>query len=174
VPPHAPKNIALTGFMAVGKTIVGRKLARRLRWRFVDLDRAIERAEGMKVQAIFERKGEGVFRELEKRKLSDILSQECQVIATGGGAIVDEENLRLLKEKSFLICLTAQPETLLRRAGGGKRRPLLDVADRQARIAELLHRREKNYAQAHARIDTDTASVDDVVEKIIALVQPWV
>ncbi|HEY2986870.1 MAG TPA: shikimate kinase [Candidatus Binatia bacterium] len=160
--------------MAVGKTIVGRKLARRLRWRFVDLDRAIERAEGMKVQAIFERKGETAFRELERRKLGDVLGQERQVIATGGGAVVDEENLRLLREKSFLICLKAQPETLLKRAGGGKRRPLLDVADRQARIAELLRSREKNYAEAHASIETDGASVDDVVEKIIALVQPWV
>ena len=160
--------------MAVGKTVVGRRLAKKLGWRFVDLDRAIEAAEGMKVREIFERKGEAHFRRLEKRKLGEILRQERQVIATGGGAVVDEENLRLLKEKSLLICLTAGPETLLRRAGSGRRRPLLEGSVRKRRIEELLSRREKSYAQAHATIDTDSLSVEDVVEKILQTVESQV
>ncbi|MBI2359149.1 MAG: hypothetical protein HYV04_09630 [Deltaproteobacteria bacterium] len=93
--------------MAVGKSVVGQRLARRLKRRFVDLDRLIERAEGMKVQEIFDRKGEAYFRAVEKRKLRDVLGHDGQVIATGGGAVMDEENLRLLKQKSFLICLSA-------------------------------------------------------------------
>ncbi len=164
-------NIALTGFMAVGKTVVGRRLARRLEWRFVDLDRAIEETAGMKVQEIFKRKGEAFFRELEKQKLNEILRQERQVIATGGGAVLDEENLRLLKEKSLLIYLTATPQTLLRRSGGGSGRPLLEGGDGKRRIEELLSRREKSYAQAHASIDTDSLSVEDVVERIMQVVQ---
>ena len=105
MPASAPKNIALTGFMAVGKTHVGRKLARRLGWRFVDVDRAIERDEGRKVQEIFHRDGEARFRILEKQKLREVLARERQVIATGGGAVMDEENLALLKEKTLRVCV---------------------------------------------------------------------
>ena len=157
--------------MAVGKTAVGRKLAERLGWRFVDLDRAIEAAEGMKVREIFRRRGEARFRELEKRKLGEILREESQVVATGGGAVLDPENLSLLREKSFLVCLTAKPETILKRAGGGKQRPLIDVADKDGRVKELLALREAAYARAHAAIATDDASVDDVVEKIMKVLQ---
>jgi shikimate kinase len=162
-----PKNIALTGFMAVGKTVAGRKLARRLKRPFVDLDRAIEEAEGMKVQEIFKRKGEAFFRELEKRKLSEVLEREGQIVATGGGAVVEEDNLRLLKEKSLLICLTATAQTLMRRSGSGRGRPLLQGEDRKDKIETLLNQRKKIYAQAHLVIDTSDLSIDDVVDKIL-------
>ncbi|MGH7770194.1 MAG: shikimate kinase [Candidatus Binatia bacterium] len=165
---RGPKNIALTGFMAAGKTVVGRQLALRLDWPFVDLDRAIEEAEGMKVREIFAHKGEAFFRALEKRKLREVLDGEGQVVATGGGAVVDEENLRLLKEKSLLICLSATPEKLVQRAGSGRGRPLLKGEDRKGKIDSLLSRREKIYAQAHLTIDTSALSIDDVVEKIMA------
>jgi shikimate kinase len=165
---RGPKNIALTGFMAAGKTVVGRKLALRLEWPFVDLDRAIEKAEGMKVQEIFAQKGEAFFRGLEKRKLREVLDREGQVVATGGGAVVDEENLRLLKEKSLLVCLSATPRTLMQRAGSGRGRPLLKGEDRKDKIESLLSQREKLYAQAHLMIDTSALSIDDVVEKIMA------
>ena len=161
------KNIALTGFMAAGKTVVGRKLARRLGWRFVDVDQAIEEGRGMKVAEIFEREGESRFRELEKHKLGEVLSQENQVIATGGGAVVDNENLSLLKQKSFLVCLTASPETLLRRSGGGERRPLLKGDDKRERIEELLSARNARYAEAHLCVDTEGRSVDRVVDEIM-------
>jgi shikimate kinase len=153
--------------MAAGKSAVGRKLALRLAWPFVDLDRAIEAAEGMTVRAIFEHKGEAFFRELEKRKLSEVLGRSGQVVATGGGAIVDEDNLRLLKEKSLLICLSATPQTLAQRAGSGRRRPLLKGEDRQGKIESILSQREKIYAQAHLIIDTSALSIDEVVEKIL-------
>ena len=95
--------------MAVGKSAVGRNLARKLERHFVDLDKVIEREEGMKVKEIFSRKGENYFRRAEKLALEKVLLQDKQVIATGGGAVMDEENLRLLREKSFLVCLTAAP-----------------------------------------------------------------
>ncbi|MBI2367347.1 MAG: shikimate kinase [Deltaproteobacteria bacterium] len=168
--PAIPKrNIALTGFMAVGKSAVGRALAKRLERRFVDLDRVIEKSEQMKVKDIFSRKGEAYFRRSEKQKLAQVLEQENQVIATGGGVVMDEDNIRLLREKSLLICLTASAEVLLKRAGTGARRPLLKGGDRRERIEELLKQREKNYAQAHAAIDTSDLTVEEIVEKIVGL-----
>ena len=153
--------------MAVGKSAVGRTLARKLGRRFVDLDKIIERSEGMKVKDIFSRKGESYFRRAEKQALAEVLFQGEQVIATGGGVVIDEENLRLLREKSFLVCLTAAPEVLLRRAEKSRRRPLLEGGDRAQRIGELLAQRGKNYAQAHVAIDTSDLTVEQVVEKII-------
>ncbi len=153
--------------MAVGKSVVGRKLARKLKWSFVDLDQAIEKAEGLKVQAIFERDGEAHFRELEKQKLGEVLEREAQVVATGGGAVVDEENLRLLKKRSLLVCLTATPRTLMRRSGSGRGRPLLQGGDKKRKIETLLQQRETVYAQAHLVIDTSDLSIDGVVNKIM-------
>ena len=161
------RNIALTGFMAVGKSAVGRTLARKLGRRFVDLDKIIEKSEGMKVKDIFSRKGESYFRRAEKQALTEVLFQGEQVIATGGGVVIDEENLRLLREKSFLVCLTAAPEVLLRHADKSRQRPLLEGGDRAQRIGELLAQREKNYAQAHVAVDTSHLTVEQVVEKII-------
>jgi shikimate kinase len=165
------RNIALTGFMAVGKSAVGRNLARKLGRRFVDLDKIIEKSEGMKVKDIFRRKGESYFRRAEKQALAEVLFQGEQVIATGGGVVMDEENLRLLREKSLLVCLTAAPEVLLRRAENSRQRPLLEGADRVQRIRELLAQREKNYTLAHVAVDTSNLTVEQVVEKIIELLK---
>jgi shikimate kinase len=165
------RNIALTGFMAVGKSAVGRNLARRLRRRFVDLDKVIEKSERMRVSQIFSRKGEPHFRKAEKRALAQVLLQENQVIATGGGIVMDQENLRLLRENTLLVCLTASPEILLRRAGTGRWRPLLQGGDRGERIRELLAQRAKNYARAHVTVDTSDLTVDQVAEKIIVLLK---
>jgi len=167
----AERNIALTGFMAVGKSAVGQRLARRLKRRFVDLDRAIEKSERMKVQEIFERKGEDYFRKAEKLVLREVLSHNGQVIATGGGAIMDEENLRLLKERSFLVWLTAPVNILLQRSGRGKGRPLLRAVDREQQVQELLERRQANYAEANISIDTGFLSLDEVVDEIMRAIR---
>jgi shikimate kinase len=157
--------------MAVGKSAVGQRLARRLKRRFVDLDRAIEKREGMKVGEIFERKGEDYFRKAEKLVLREVLSRHGQVIATGGGAIMDEENLRLLKERSFLVWLTAPVHILLRRSGTGKVRPLLRGMDRAQQVQELLKRRQAHYAEANVSIDTGFLNLDEVVDEIMRVVQ---
>ncbi len=153
--------------MAVGKSVVGRKLAQRLKRPFVDLDHAIEDREGSKVEDIFKLKGEAYFRKLEKETLEKVLKQDGQVIATGGGAVTDKENLRLLKTKSVLVCLTASPEKLLQRSGHGNHRPLLGGTDRLQRIEELLHHREEVYRQSHVSIDTDDLPAAKVVDEII-------
>jgi len=172
VPPDSIQNIALIGFMAVGKSAVGRKLARRLKRRFIDLDKVIEKAEGLKVREIFDVKGEPYFRQREKETLAEVLHENGQVIATGGGVVMDEDNFRLLQEKSLVVCLSARNEVILRRAGSGKQRPLLKGEDRAKRIEDLLQQREKRYETAHVVIDTSDLTVDAVVEKIIALMSP--
>lgn len=155
--------------MAVGKSAVGRKLARRLKRRFVDLDRAIEKREGSKVRDIFESKGEPYFRQLETQTLAQVLRDDGQVIATGGGVVLHEENLRLLQERSLLVCLMADVSAIVRRAGSGKQRPLLMTTDKAHRINELLKQRKEHYANAHIQIDTSDLTVDEVVGKILAL-----
>lgn len=155
--------------MAVGKSAVGRMLARKLRRRFVDLDKLIERTEGMKVKNIFAQKGEAYFRICETKALVDVLAQDHQVIATGGGAVLNEDNLRLLRDRALLICLTASAEILLKRVGSGAKRPLLANSDRKNRIDELLGQRQNMYARSHHLIDTTFLTVDQVAEKIIEL-----
>ena len=166
------ENIALVGFMAVGKSAVGRNLARRLRRRFVDLDAMIEKTEGAKIREIFARKGEPYFRALEKQILSEVLAQSGQVIATGGGIVMDEENLRLLREQSRLIGLTASMEVLLQRVGKNSKRPLLKGGDVRARIEQLLRERQSRDDQAEITIDTDGLTIEQVVEKIVLAVEP--
>jgi shikimate kinase len=180
-------NIALTGFMAAGKTVVGRRLARSLGWSFVDLDAVIEAKEGRAVRDIFSGRysggdetdavirgvlaeevlgGEHYFRELEKAALGQVLNGSEQVIALGGGAVVDPDNLRLLKERSLLIWLKVSPQTVLGRTGETDDRPLLQGPDRLKRIEELSAERESIYAEADFTLDTDELTVDQVVQRI--------
>jgi len=165
------KNIALIGFMAVGKSAIGRTLAKKLRRRFVDLDRVIERAEGSKVREIFEHKGEAYFRQLEKQALAEVLEKNNQIIATGGGVILDDQNLQILREKALLIGLSAEMDVLLARAGDATKRPLLQGSNRREKIEILLRQRAARYAQAHVTIDTSNLTVDQVVKKIMGMLE---
>jgi shikimate kinase len=165
------QNIALVGFMATGKSAVGRNLARKLHRRFVDLDALIEKAEGRKVREIFAEKGESYFRRLEKQTLEQILSEQGQIIATGGGIILDEDNLVLLRQKSLLIGLTASTDVLVGRVARSSNRPLLKGADMRARIEELLQQRQSRYAQADVSIDTSGLTINQVVEKILDIIR---
>lgn len=157
--------------MATGKSAVGRNLARRLHRRFIDLDALIEKAEGRKVREIFARDGESHFRQLEKQILSEVLGEEGQVIATGGGIVLDDENLALLRRKALLIALTASTDVLVGRVGKNSKRPLLKGHDTRVRIEELLQQRQIRYGQADASIDTSGLTIDQVVEKIIQIAE---
>ncbi len=157
--------------MAVGKSAVGRNLAKRLGRRFVDLDRLIEKTAGMKVREIFEQKGEAYFRQLEKQTLAKVLAEEGQVIAAGGGVVLEDDNLALLREKTLLIGLKASTDIILRRVANSTKRPLLKGADRRERIEELFQARAARYAQAQVTIDTDKLTLGQVVDKIIEVAQ---
>ena len=156
--------------MAVGKSAVGRYLAKRLHRHFVDLDRLIEKTAGMKVRDIFEQKGEAYFRQLEKQTLAKLLQREGQVIATGGGVVMDDENLALLRRKTLLVRLAASTDVILARAGQGTKRPLLKGNNRRERAEELLRLREPRYAQAHLTVDTSELTLEEVVDEIVEAV----
>jgi len=166
-----PHNIALIGFMAVGKSAVGRNLAKRLHKQFIDLDRVIEKRAGLKIREIFEVKGEPYFREMEKQTLQDLLQKPGHVIATGGGVVMDEENLRLLREKTLLVCLSASTDAIATRVGNGAKRPLLKGSNRRERIEELLKQRADKYAQAHITIDTSELTLQQVVDELVRSVE---
>jgi shikimate kinase len=167
------KNLALTGFMAAGKTVVSRRLARKLEWRFIDLDQVIETNQGLPIQAIFSQQGEGSFRAAEKHALEQVLEQEGQVIALGGGAVLDPENLHLLKERGLLIWLKVSPKVVLQRIKRKNNRPLLQGADPLKRIEELAAQRENVYAEAGITVDTDDKPVDRVVDEILQLLNEY-
>ncbi len=169
-------NIVLTGFMGTGKTAVGKRLAKRLGWRFVDVDELIAASAKMPVANIFAERGEAVFRRLERRHISRVVHGLNQVIATGGGAFVDQHNRARLRVTGPVICLTARPERIVERVGRKiSTRPLLaGGADPLARIKTLLHQRAPVYAQADLTLDTSDRSVEDIVEQLCQRLGPYV
>lgn len=160
------KNIILVGFMGTGKTTVGQALAKRLGMEFVDMDDIIEEHEGMKISDIFAKKGEAHFRLAEKSAAKDISLRSGLVVAAGGGAVIDEENIRNFKSSGTIFCLIATADKILERTKGHMHRPLLNVSDPREKIIELLAKRAEYYARADYRIDTTDLSVNEVVDKI--------
>jgi shikimate kinase len=166
------RNVVLAGFMATGKTVVGRRLAERLGYAFVDLDTLIAAEAGMAIPQIFAERGEAAFRALEAEMVRQSARRRRSVIATGGGAVVDPGNLAALKRCGVVITLTADPETILSRVGGIADRPMLLGGDPAERIRALLALRAEAYAQADLIVDTSRSSVDEVVDRILATLSP--
>lgn len=165
-------NIILTGFMGCGKTTVGRLLARHLKYSFVDTDQLIEGRCGMSVQQLFATEGEAAFRRLEKEVSRELGAGEGQVIATGGGLMVNPENAQALESNGVVFCLTAPPEMILQRVSksGQEVRPLLAAPDPLARILELVREREKAYAR-FTQIATAEKDPHEVIKDILARLQ---
>jgi len=161
--------------MGTGKTEVGRRLARKLGRTFVDTDSLVEAKAGRSVAAIFAERGEASFRALEREAVAEACALPDAVLATGGGALVDPENRRRLAAAGPIVCLTATPEEILRRVGGGESRPLLATcasdAERLARIRDLLVARATAYGSVTHTIDTTGATLDQVVERVRAAVE---
>jgi shikimate kinase len=160
------RNIILTGFMGVGKTSVGTRLAKDLDYAFVDTDALIESDQKTTITEIFSSFGEPYFRDVETRIIRQVLEGEDQVISTGGGAVIRDENREAFKRAGLVVCLTAQPEVILERIKHETHRPLLQTADPLVKIRELLGSREKFYNQADLIIDTSHKSVDEAVSEI--------
>jgi shikimate kinase len=164
--------IVLIGFMATGKTTVGRMVAERLERTFQDLDHLVEEAAGMKVPELFRTQGEPAFRKFEAQALESALAQDGLVLATGGGAACREDNLRAMLAAGYVVALSATPAEVLRRTGGASGRPLLDrAADPLAEAQRLLSEREPFYARAHLRVDTVGKGPHEVAAEIVAAVR---
>jgi len=155
-------NVVLTGFMGTGKSAVGRILAEELGWEFVDTDDVIEQRYGP-IADIFAEQGEAAFRGFERELASELAECHRQVIATGGGFMLDAEGGAALARNNTVYCLTAEPEELVRRllSSGKVHRPLLDSSDPRARILELLAERADSYG-AFQQVATDNLSTDEV------------
>ncbi len=178
-----PRNIILVGFMASGKTSVGRALAKALSdvaalgcaggWTLVDADDEIVARAGKPIHRIFSEDGEPAFRELERQVIADLCAGERQVIASGGGAFVSPQNRDIMLSGGQVFYLSASPAEILRRVreedAGGPIRPLLAVEDPEARIAELLAQRAPAYAQAHYTVETDDLTPEGVAELIVGI-----
>lgn len=163
------KPIVLIGFMATGKTTVGKLVAAQTGRTFIDLDAAIEAEAKMTVADIFRNEGEPGFRRQEAAALSRALGTRGSVIATGGGAACREDNLQAMLQQGFVVALSADPAEVIRRVGGGSGRPLLDGAtDPQGVARKLLAEREPFYARAHARIETVGRSPQEVAQQVIS------
>ena len=152
-----------------GKSTVGRHLANLLGMRFVDLDADIERRLGEAIRPFFEREGEAAFRELEHQSLADLMSEPAEmVLATGGGAVLREDNRNLLQTSSTVLYLRSTPEELFRRLRHDTKRPLLQVNDPMGRLRDLLKQRDPVYrSTAHYVIETGRPSVTSLVNMVL-------
>ncbi|MDP2920719.1 MAG: shikimate kinase [Dehalococcoidia bacterium] len=163
-------NIALVGFMGTGKTSMGQVLAKKLIWQFVEVDALIEQMAGKSTPDIFAQDGEIAFRELEIEAIKQVARGKKQVIACGGGVVLNTINIARLKKTSVLILLTASPETVLKRTSADRdSRPMLTAAsDPATRIRELLKYRRPYYERAaDFTINTSKHSLEQITDQII-------
>jgi shikimate kinase len=167
---NPPPNLILIGFMATGKSTIGRWCARALGFRFRDSDTLVERRAGKPVPVIFAEEGEAAFREMEAAAIRDLARGRRVVIATGGGAVMRSTNVAHLRRSGVVVLLRTSPEEILARSGNRVNRPLLASADDpRARVAELLAQREPYYqAAAHLVIDTTGLTREEAAERVLA------
>ena len=161
------RNIILGGFMATGKSSVGRRLAIVLGYDFLDLDTLIAAEEGMPISQIFTTRGESAFRALETRMVERVAGRTGCVLATGGGTIVNPRNLDALKRSGVVVALTADPDTILARIGPTEDRPMLWGGDKRERVRLLLEQRADAYAKADLIVDASAHTIDHVVNHIL-------
>lgn len=163
------ENIYLVGLMGAGKTTIGRQLARLLKLPFYDSDKAIEERTGVDIPTIFEFEGEEGFRDREQKMIQQLTQMHGIVLATGGGAILREENRRLLKENGFIVYLQCSVERILERTRRDTQRPLLKTDNPKDRIESLFIQREPLYLScADFKIDTGIMQSKEAVNHILA------
>lgn len=165
------KNIVLIGFMGTGKSAIGRKLAACLDREFVDTDAEIENITGKTIAKLFACDGEIRFRSEETLMVKKLAKQENLVIATGGGMVLNPENVRLLSQNGVFICLTCKSEVICQRIKNKKSRPLLLKGNLFTRVNELLNERSEAYSIAEYTIDTGSCAIEEAIEQIVNYLQ---
>lgn len=165
--PRNIRNIALCGFMGTGKSAVGRLVAEQLHFAFLDTDTVIEARTGKRIAQIFAEQGEPYFRQLEDKIVKELALRDRTVISTGGGLVVNPENMASLKQHAFVVCLWARPEAIYARVKDQNHRPLLNEADPIEKIRALLAERAPFYKQANVLLNTEIRSPREVAQQVL-------
>jgi len=160
------KNIVLVGFMGTGKSSIGQALAEALNRPLIDTDDVIEADNRVKIGEIFAQYGEAHFRDLETAAVRKVAALKNHVIATGGGAVLRKENMKMLRQSGIVFCLTATPEEIWRRVKAETYRPLLQTPDPLGKIQEMLRIRAPFYAEADYQISTTGRTIHEVAQAI--------
>lgn len=171
--PYGGKAIVLVGLMGAGKTTVGRRLAQRLDLPFVDADSEVEAAAGLTIPEIFETHGEPAFRDGERKVIARLLSNGPQVLATGGGAYMDAETRARVAAKGISVWLKADLDVLMKRVGKRPTRPLLKTDNPRAVMEKLMAERNPVYAEADIALETGEGPHEEVVDRLVALLEPY-
>ncbi len=162
------RNIYLVGLMGSGKTTIGKQLAKTLGMPFFDSDKEIEESTGVNIPTIFEYEGEGGFREREHAVIKQLSNKDGIVMATGGGAVIQQQNRDILKEHGFVVYLQCSIDKILQRTKRDKQRPLLNTENPKARLEVLFIERAPMYSEcADYKIDTGIMPTRKVVQNIV-------
>lgn len=153
--------------MGTGKTEVGKELSRLLDMKLIDVDTEIEKSRKLTINDIFKKFGEPRFREIETEMIKNLSEKKNIIISTGGGAVLKQENMNALRKNGVIVCLTASPETILKRTSRNSDRPLLQVENPLKKIKELLNFRKPFYEKADIIINTNDKTPLQIAEEII-------
>lgn len=167
------RPVVLIGLMGVGKSTVGRKLAHLLSKGFVDADEEIEIAAQRTIAEIFEEHGEGYFRDGERRVIARLLEEHDGVIATGGGAFINDETRALILERGLAVWIDCDVETLVERTGRRDTRPLLKNGDPREILTRLYRERQPFYSQAQLRVESEDGPHIETATKILEAIDAW-
>lgn len=163
-------NVVLIGFMGSGKSTVGKKLAETLEIEWLDMDTEIEEREGQLITEIFSEKGEAYFRALETQYIKELIQAEKKVISTGGGVVLNDENIEILKKIGMVIFLHADSEQIMEHLNEDNTRPLLQGENVKEKVKTLLEQRDPLYlSSADIIIQTTGKDVDHIIEEIMLL-----
>ena len=171
---YLDRPVVLVGLMGVGKSTVGRRLAKRLGLSFVDSDAEIEDAAGYPAAEIFERYGERDFRDGERRLVARLIEGEVRVIATGGGAFIDPRTRKLLNERAITVWLDAPVDILAERTSRRNTRAQLRNGDPKAVLEKLAQERRPSYEEAHIHVRSGDGAHKDVVDAIVRALEDFV
>jgi shikimate kinase len=168
------RPVVLVGLMGVGKSTVGRRLAKQLGLSFIDSDAAIEDASGYSAAEVFERYGENDFRDGERRLVARLIEGDVRIIATGGGAFVDPHTRKLLNERAITVWLDAPVDILAERTSRRDTRAQLRNANPKATLERLSEERRPSYEEAHIHVKSGDGAHKDVVDSIIRALADYV
>ena len=160
------KNLVLTGMMGVGKSTIGKKLAKKLKRKFRDIDQLIEEKENLSIRDIFEKKGEGYFRKIEKKITLDELKKTNLIIALGGGAFVNSTIRKEVKNSALSIWLDLNLKSIISRLRNVRKRPLLNKDNLEETLNKIYSERKKFYNESDFRIKCSSLNINKIVNKI--------